>query len=237
MKLQYDHTHDNLTLLKFASYVLLLLVSPIISNGQATKIAEQYSFNLGVTYKMDEGKASKKGENLVTMWLSNKPYFGMEMGRNNELFMVTDMNTGKSVTLMNEQKMAMVMDLKKMMQQVANSEKVKEEAANTKIQKTGKTEKILGYTCSEFVMTTSDGTSRAWITTELGSGMTNYLKSMFMMLPGKSKQAASWEKAGNGVLLRLESTNKKNEVTRMEATEVKKANRVVSTRGFTVMGQ
>ena len=40
-----------------------------------------------------------------------------------------------------------------------------EDAFNMK--KTGKTKKILGYTCNEYVATTDDGTSEMWVTKKI----------------------------------------------------------------------
>ncbi|MBL7768019.1 MAG: DUF4412 domain-containing protein [Flavipsychrobacter sp.] len=209
-----------------------------MSSAFAQSLPENYEFALGVTYEMSSGKNGnlKKGEQMG-MWFSNQPYTGMESPRQKGFFMVMDLKDQKLVTLMTDQKMAMVMDLKKMQEKMKGQVK-EENPSDVKISKTGKSETILGYKCDQYLIETADGQSLVWITTELGSGMGNLAKSLSSMLSSGPKPMGlpSMKGIENGVLLKLESTDKKSgNNTRLEAVNVNKDGKKFPTSGYNVM--
>ncbi len=204
----------------------------------AQSLPDTYDFTLGVTYEISSGKNGnmKKGEQMG-MWFSNQPYTGMESPKQKGFFMVMDLNDQKMVTLMTDQKMAMVMDLKKMQEKMKGQVK-EENPANVKISKTGKSETILGYKCQQYLIESDDSQSYAWITTELGSGMGNLAKSLSAILSSGPKPMGlpSMKGIENGVLLKMESTDKKNgNTTRLEAVNVSKEGKKFPTAGYNVM--
>lgn len=209
-----------------------------MNSAFAQSLPENYEFALGVTYEMSSGKNGnlKKGEQMG-MWFSNQPYTGMEVPKQKGFFMVMDLKDQKMVTLMTDQKMAMVMDLKKMQEKMKGQVK-EENPSDVKITKTGKSETILGYKCDQYLIETSDGQSLVWITTELGSGMGNLAKSLSSILSSGPKPMGlpSMKGIENGVLMRLESTDKKSgNSTRIEAVNVNKDGKKFPTAGYNVM--
>ncbi|MBA3849477.1 MAG: hypothetical protein C0502_05705, partial [Opitutus sp.] len=79
--------------------------------------------------------------------------------------MIMDWEKQEMIVLMPEQQMYMVMPLKKP-QAAARPEQA---APEQKVEKTGRTEKILGYLCEEYVTTEGGQTTEMWITEELGT--------------------------------------------------------------------
>lgn len=138
--------------------------------------------------------------------------------------MITDLVKLESLILMPEQKMYMVMPIKQAV------EKARQQApsANTDVEKTGRTETILGYVCDEYVMKERDTTTAVWFAEGLGAfmGLGQNAGDMGGMFGGGGKKAApnAWEekfKGKTGFPLRVVSTNSKNaETFRMEATKI-----------------
>ena len=207
-----------------------------------TKLPDEYQFKLGITYEMSSGKNNnfKKGQEM-SMWYSEAGYTGIGVGGQTGMFMVYDMKSMKMITLMEAQKMAMIMDMKKMAAQVAAKTGADaKDVANTKITKTGKKEKILGYACEQYQISSDKSESLVWITSELGSGFGDYAKSMAMAMGGsKAKKSVGFpdmKGVANGVMLKMEATDASTgEITRIEATSVNKDGKKINVSGYTMM--
>jgi len=142
---------------------------------------------------------------------------------------ITDFNKMEMITLMPDQKMYMVMSLRQAMK--TGMEQADKTASKTAIERTGKTEKILGYTAEQIISRdTEKGTAtEIWVTSELGSFM-----GMGMGMAGgggggpfaekKGPASAKWAEALSGLggfTLRIVNTNKDGKETfRMEATKI-----------------
>jgi hypothetical protein len=71
------------------------------------------------------------------------------------------------------------------------------DAKDVKIEKTGRTEKILGYTCEEWIMTDNGETTAMWVTEQLGNFMgLGGGNPMGGMMGGRKAKAngSAWEK-------------------------------------------
>ena len=204
--------------------------------GQDTK---DYKFNLGINYDITtDGKTHNIG-----MWLSDNVYTGMEAKEGgNSAFIIFNMKDKKMITVMESQKMAMIMDINKYpqmaAQQMNDSNKTQ---PNVQIVKTGVTEKILGYNCTQYKITSEKTESLVWITTELGTGFTNFSNSLMMMFnngKGKPQGTALPDTKGaeNGVTLKLETTDlSTNKVIKLEATAINKDGKEIDITGYNIM--
>lgn len=148
----------------------------------------------------------------------------------------TEMNTGKGET------MAVIMDLPKremimlmpeqhmyMVHALPDPTAVAgADDAEFSFEKTGETEKILGYTCTKYLAKSKDATTDVWVTEELGrfAGLGNGPGPMGMGRRAAAPQAA-WEKALAGkdfFPLRVVSHDAKGkENFRLEALSVDKS--------------
>jgi|GEM_PF-5580068 len=94
------------------------------------------------------------------------------------------------------------------------------------LEKTGETEKILGYTCEKYLLKTKDATSELWLTDGLGTFLG--LGSGANPMGGwhaKGATAQAWEKAlagKNMFPLRVVGLTGRGKGDRMEVTEIKK---------------
>ena len=136
---------------------------------------------------------------------------------------IMDLKKMEMLMLMPSEKMYMVMPIKDTVEKAAK----KVEAKEPDIEKTGRTETILGYKCEEYVTKDKKNTTEIWIAEGLGTFMgmgNNSGGGMGGMFGGKKKAAESWEekfKGKPGFPLRVVSRDAKNKETfRMEATKI-----------------
>ena len=209
---------------------------------ESTKLPDEYQFKLGITYEMSSGKNNNfKKTQDINMWYSEAGYTGVGMGSQAAMFMVYDMKSMKMITLMEAQKMAMIMDMKKLAEQAAAKTGASEkDADDVKVTKTGITEKILGYTCQQYRITSDKSESLVWVTGELGSGFGNYAQSMSMAMGGgKAKKGLAFpdiKGIANGIMLKMEATDPSTgDVMRMEGAAVNKDGKKINVSGYTVM--
>lgn len=132
---------------------------------------------------------------------------------------IMDMKKMEMILLMSEQKMYMVMPMKDTVEKAV----AKAEIKDPNIEKTGRTDTILGYKCDEYVNKEKNTTTEIWIAEGLGAFMglgDNSGGGMF----GKKKISTGWEekfKGKPGFPLRVVSRDNKNKETfRMEATKI-----------------
>jgi hypothetical protein len=128
----------------------------------------------------------------------------------------------KAVILMDtkQNKATMLMEQMKMYMEMPEPQSSDEEAAKPEITKTGKTQKILGYECQEFIVKEGDEVTDVWVTKDLGKFQ------MFRMGgPGAKKEADEWQKvigSENGFPLLATTKEGDEQISKMVATKVEK---------------
>lgn len=232
-------------LLKFccACFIIITSLVALSSYKVYAQDGTDFKFKLGITYNISSGDNDK--QHKLAMWFSDGDYSGMEPTESKSaVFIVFDMKNMKMLTIMEAQKMVMSIDLAKFQQQYQQKQGADENKAAPKatITKTGVTEKILGYNCDQYKITSEKNESLIWVTSELGSGFGNFSKSIMMALNSGRGQGGSntslpdTQGAANGVMLKMVATDlSNNKVTTLEATEVNKDGKELNTTGYRVM--
>ena len=227
-----------------ALFAGLAALSPSLLKAQnANGLQEEYKFQMGVTYNISSEKNGKNGKtNQMTMWFAPADYAGFDVGEQKGMAMVYDFKTEIMVTFMEAQKMGMVMDMKKMRKMVQNQAELegrdtKEE--DVKVTKTGRTEKILGYSCDEYSVVSDNSTGNVWVTSELGAGFGNYMKNFSMIMQGSQKgnsNLPNMKGLTSGVMLRMITKDAKSgNTSRFEATAINKEGKSIKTAGYNIM--
>jgi hypothetical protein len=201
--------------MRFTPFLFLstfALVSPAVVHAAA--------FEGTVRMKMTAGRGQSQE---ITLHVKNGfQRADIEAGRGHTISMITDVAKQQVLILMPEQKMYMVQPLHTM---AAAAEKMNG-GDDVTFEKTGETEKILGYTCTKYVAKTKDVTSDVWATEELGRFMGLGSSGNPMGRRRGQAQPPAWEKALMGkdfFPLRVVSRDSKGEQFRMEAVAVEKA--------------
>jgi hypothetical protein len=134
--------------------------------------------------------------------------------------MIMDATKKEMTMIMDEQKMYMTMAIPDSAVQAAQKHN-----ENTKFEKTGETEKILGYTATKYVATQNDTQTDMWLAEGLGTFM-GFNNNPMGGRRGGSSPAQSWEHllAGKELFpLRVVGKDKTgHESFRMEATAINK---------------
>ena len=127
-----------------------------------------------------------------------------------------------AVMLMNgkENKSYMLMTQMKAYMELPSGEK-QGDSAKPQLKKTGKTQKLLGYNCEQFIVKSADQESEIWVTKELGKFV------MFRMGGMRQEQSSrdSWQEsfAGSNWFPLLASTKKgEKELGKFEVTKIEK---------------
>lgn len=136
--------------------------------------------------------------------------------------MIMDLKKLEMIMLMEEQKTYMVMPMKQTIEKAVANAEIKD----PDIQKTGRTETILGYKCDEYITKDKKTTTEVWIAHGLGAfmGMGENGGGGMGGLFGGKKKTDGWQekfKGKPGFPLRVISRDAKNKETfRMEATKI-----------------
>lgn len=131
---------------------------------------------------------------------------------------IVDLQKREMIMLMPQEKMYMVMPFKEAVEKAINEAELKQH----NIEKTGRTDKILGYKVEEYVSKDRNATSEIWVAEGLGTFMGLSAEGG----PGGRRRAPaqSWEtafKGKPGFPLRVVTRDAKNKETyKMEATKV-----------------
>lgn len=133
--------------------------------------------------------------------------------------MIIRRDKGVIWTILDAMKMYMEMSLKQAEDMAKSMQK---DTLVPTIKKTGKTQKILGYTCQEVVVTTSNMTATLWTTTELSA----LFESMQWLNSSTSAQPRWMQEVDKMKLLSLKTHSEKTngDVLDMEITGIEKKN-------------
>lgn len=145
------------------------------------------------------GIKSGRDKEQVINYAMKEGLVRMEFPSADEGGAVMIMNWAKKemIMLMVEDEMYMVMPLKTVAQAMGG----KPAGPDPKVEKTGRTETILGYPCEEYRSTEGGETTEMWVTDQLGTFMGlsggNPMEGM-MGGSGKSSPTSGWERALKG---------------------------------------
>lgn len=164
---------------------LPFVLLPIAVGCLLTAVLQAGAFEGRVQYTITEGR-----QKITMKYAVKSPYLRMDvdMGKKVEESgsMIYDTRAEKMIMLMPSEKMYMEMDVSQV--KIQATAKAEEEVT---LEKTGRTEEICGYSCSEYLAQTKTEKNYLWLTAELGA---------FMMVhsPMENKQARQWEKVLQG---------------------------------------
>lgn len=187
----------------------------------AVSLAHAASFEGKVTLAMSTGK----GQSQSLDYSIKDTAIRIDLNAEGQSFAsIMDLQKMEMIMLMPQQQMYMVMPMKDKVEKAVGDALAKE----PNIEKTGRTETILGYKCDEYISKDRDATTEIWVAEGLGafmglgSGGGNPMAGM--MGGAKKKAAAGWEekfKGKPGFPLRVVSRDAKSRETfKMEATKI-----------------
>jgi hypothetical protein len=144
------------------------------STNASADVAESYSFtNSVLIHVRTYGDKNKDAEmDLKMLFPDEESYYGMELielsgnkGKTPQALIIFDYLNYKMISLMEDggQKIGFAMDLNMDQIQEWQDAEENEQLQDLSFSKTGKTKKILGYTCEQYIMEGTSGKGEYWV--------------------------------------------------------------------------
>ncbi len=206
---------------------------PSIFGNADVKTADSYQFDIIVSVNTKTIKKSGKvKDNIDFDWMLSKQgdLFGIASfdKKQGKTTIIIDSDNKVMLSVMEKEKKAMVFNIK----DNEDNDKIEDDSDVT-IKKTGRTKKILGYSCDEYSMDSEDMTGTFWLTTQI---------KMFDLskIPKRMKKynKNSWSKNNlNGLMMESTMTEKgkKGKTFETIATKVDKSGRFFKMSNYEVM--
>ena len=199
--------------------------TPVMPEGGKGGYEPSYTFSQKITYEMQDLKKSKSEKVSMTHFYSDGAI--MSVTGEAEMNMIFDF-THESMIMLNEKEMTAIVMSSAIGAAMANKEV--EASGTPTIVKTGKTKKILGYNCVEYLISDEKHTSNCWVTSEIGIDATKAAKAM-----GVPQTSNSLGEDGKGIMMEFTSYDKKGVAeTHMIMTEYKEEATTKSLSAYTV---
>ena len=175
----------------YESDVVKQLQNSMTQSSEGLPVEDLYKFNTAVFYEMELQETDKSSIVEYIMWFSeNENYMATQVKNVSSkasekenmpvsMFTVLDENHKAMIVFMEEQKLAQLlsMDTLKELSELEN-ESDEIDTDYSELKKSGKTKKILGYDCEEFISENSQNKFSMWVTQALDL----YQKNMFFSL-------------------------------------------------------
>ncbi len=196
------------------------------SDGSSSEeLKTTYVFSFSATIVLE----SKEENTSNTM---NQSYGdGYILGEMDGNRIIQDFDAEKVIVMDDENKSATVMSMKWMDRMMESVTKESKSDKSAKMVKTGKTKKILGYTCYEYLITSDDGETRIWFAPNVPFNYDNYIKSMAKIFGGKSNTI----KKGQGYLMEMTTYDKNGkEISHMYVKSISEKIFNISLNDYTI---
>lgn len=199
--------------------------TPVMTEAGKGGYEQSYTFTQKITYEMQDLKKAKSDKTNMTHLYSEGAI--MSVTGSAGMNMIFDF-THETMIMLNEKDMTAIVMSSAMGTAMAN--KQVDAAGTPTIVKTGKTKKILGYNCDEYLITDEKHTSNVWVTSEIGIDATKAAKAMRV-----PQTSSSFGEEGKGVMMEFTSYDKKGVAeTHMIMTEYKEETTTKSLSGYSV---
>jgi len=219
-------------------------------------IETSYHFTQKIVYKM-RSEDKKDGTNTLEyiLWFpDNENYMATQMGEMTmeengqektgesiQMFSIMDNKNLAMITIMEEQKMAQIIPMEGVTE--AAKEKMEESIEEGKseqpdVKKTGRTKKIIGYTCYEYVTSSVDGDATFWLTDEvemLNNSLFNSFGSTFGGDANDFKLPDETHGFMMGMHFKTKSSKTDQGESTIEVTEIKKEKKEVLMSNYQIL--
>lgn len=205
-------------------------------------IEESYDFNTKILYEMTINEDNK--ETVVDyemLFQKNAPYMATRVVQNKDgdtrdmpssILSILDDKNEAMIILIEDQKMAQLISMNKI-KAIAVEENEAEGIETTfpEIKKTGKTKKILGHNCSEYMSQSASVKYSFWITKELELFQKNMFFNLSKSLGGNSFEHIPEEAQGLMMEMTFEHLDK-NEKGRMKVQDIQSIGKTISMKDY-----
>jgi len=215
------------------------------AGSQSIPIEAFYTFDNRILYKMEIISENKPTIVNYEMWFSNNADYMATRVESNEvsdsrdmpssMLTILDEKNQAMIILMEAQKFAQILSMDKI-KDIAIEENIKD-SINTEfnsIKKSGRTKKILGHNCEEFISVNDSNNFSFWVTKELDLFQKNMFFNLSNSLGGNS--FTNVPEAAKGFMMEMNFENSdRNEKGRMTVIDIQKLEKTINTSEYQVM--
>jgi len=215
------------------------------AGSQSIPIEAFYTFDNRILYKMEITSENKPTIVNYEMWFSNNADYMATRVESNEvsdsrdmpssMLTILDEKNQAMIILMEAQKFAQILSMDKI-KDIAIEENIKD-SINTEfnsIKKSGRTKKILGHNCEEFISVNDSNNFSFWVTKELDLFQKNMFFNLSNSLGGNS--FTNVPEAAKGFMMEMNFENSdRNEKGRMTVIDIQKLEKTINTSEYQVM--
>jgi len=217
----------------------------MLAGGESIPIEDSYTFDKKVMYKMEITGDDKPSIVNYEMWFSDNSEYMATRVQGNEspdsrdmpssMLSILDEKNKAMIVIMKEQKMAQVLSMDKI-KNIAIEENKKDsvETDFNSIKKTGRTKKILGHTCEEFISTNESNTFSFWVTEDLELFQKNMFFNLSKSLGGNSFNTIPEEAKGFMMEMHYENSEN-NETTTMTVIDIQSIKNTINMNEYQLM--
>ena len=217
----------------------------MLAGGESIPVEDSYAFDKKVMYKMEITGDNKPSIVNYEMWFSDNAEYMATRVQGNEspdsrdmpssMLSILDEKNQAMIVIMKEQKMAQVLSMDKIKNiAIEENEKDSVETDFNSIKKTGRTKKILGHTCDEFISTNESNTFSFWVTEDLELFQKNMFFNLSKSLGGNSFNTIPEEAKGFMMEMHYENSES-NETTTMTVIDIQSIKNTINMNEYQLM--
>ncbi|MDN3641233.1 DUF4412 domain-containing protein [Lutimonas halocynthiae] len=217
----------------------------MLAGGESIPVEDSYAFDKKVMYKMEITGNDKPSIVNYEMWFSDNSEYMATRVQGNEspdsrdmpssMLSILDEKNKAMIVIMKEQKMAQVLSMDKIKNiAIEENEKDSVQTDFNSIKKTGRTKKILGHTCDEFISTNESNTFSFWVTEDLELFQKNMFFNLSKSLGGNSFNTIPEEAKGFMMEMHYENSEN-NETTTMTVIDIQSIKNTINMNEYQLM--
>ncbi|MFA0963391.1 DUF4412 domain-containing protein [Roseivirga sp. BDSF3-8] len=209
-----------------------------IMNTEPVDVADRYSFRVIATMEIESySKRKTETQTMKQGYGTGALYIEMDNSPDNPI--ITDLENEAMIMLDTKKNTAQVMSLSwmKKMGAYEDEDDYQMEDADISVGKTGNTKTIAGYNCEEYIITTDEGKTHAWFTSEVNFDYDDYLNGFTNMFGKKKETNPMLQLTGmsRGYVMEMTAFDKKGEkTTKMVVTDISENEKNISMSQFEV---
>jgi len=221
------------------------LIQMMAAGNENIAVEDQYDFDNQIMYKMTVTEGDKTTVVDYEMWFSeNAPYMGTKVITTQKpdskevqasVLSVLDEKNNAMIILMEEQKLGQVISMDRI-KNIAEGENMAENVDTEfkDIVKTGKTKKIMGYDCDEYVSQNEMNKFSFWVTKELNLFQKNMFFNLSKSLGGNTFANIPEEAQGLMMEMNYEYLNKPEKGS-MKVVDIQKTAKTILLKDYQLM--
>ncbi len=209
------------------------MMGDILSANKDVKTESSYTFQVTATMLVTNYSTNETREITIKQSYGKKAI--MSELQEPKSLIINDFDNEAAIMIDPEAKTAQILSMawmKKMMGQGTATDESESDTA--KVEKTGNTKTILGYTCYQYIITDKDVKIDAWFAPDVNFDYQDYLSGMNKMLGNKKTNTASLLNQGQGYVMEMIIFEKEKRTSEMFIRDISEKPITINLSDYTI---